>query len=57
MRYFSRVLRRTNTVNVIWRLPSIIGGGRPQELLSALFQAQAGTRVEPLTFRKLHVAG
>jgi hypothetical protein len=30
----------------------LIGGGRPQVPLRALFQAQAGTWVEPLTFRK-----
>ena len=28
--FFSLVLRRINTVKVIWRLSSSIGGGRPQ---------------------------
>jgi hypothetical protein len=32
--------------------PAFIGGGRPQVPLRALFQARAGTRVEPPTFRK-----
>jgi hypothetical protein len=32
--------------------PSFIGGGRPQVPLRALFQARAGTWVEPPTFRK-----
>jgi hypothetical protein len=31
---------------------SFIGGGRPQVPLRALFQARAGTWVEPPTFRK-----
>jgi hypothetical protein len=31
---------------------SFIGGGRPQVSLRALFQARAGTWVEPPTFRK-----
>jgi hypothetical protein len=31
---------------------SFIGGGRPQVPLWALFQAQAGTWVEPPTFHK-----
>ena len=37
---FSRVVRRTNTVEVI----------KPRLRLHALFQARAGTWVEPLTF-------
>jgi hypothetical protein len=32
--------------------PALIGGGRPQVPLRALFQARAGTWVEPPTFRK-----
>jgi hypothetical protein len=32
--------------------PACIGGGRPQVPLRALFQARAGTWVEPPTFRK-----
>ena len=46
-------LRRINTLNVIWRLSSFTGGGRPQVPLCALLQARAGTRVEPSTFCKL----
>ena len=53
--YFYRVLRRTNTVKVKWRLPSFTGRGRPQVPLHALFQAPAGTRVESPTFRKLAI--
>ena len=46
------VLRRTNTVKIIWCISSFLtGGGRPQMSLRALFQA--GTRVEPPMFRKL----
>ena len=40
---FGWILRRTNTVNVIWRLSSFTGGGRPHEPLLVLFQARAGT--------------
>ena len=47
------VLRRTNTVNVVWRLSSFTGGGRPQVLLHASLQARADTGEEPPTFRKL----
>ena len=42
------VLRPTNTVKVIWRL-----GGRTQLHLPTLFQARAGTWVEPSMFHKL----
>ena len=50
---FYWVLCRTNTVKVKWRLSSFTGGGILQVPPSALFQAQVGTRVEPLTFCKL----
>ena len=46
-------LRRTNIVHIICRLFNFIGGGRLQVPLRALFQARAGTWVEPPTFRKL----
>ena len=36
--FFVRVLRRTNTVKVIWRLSCFTGGGRPQVHLFALFE-------------------
>ena len=39
--------------NVIRRLSSFTDGWRPQVPFRALFQAQAGTWVEPPTFRKL----
>jgi hypothetical protein len=37
---FGQVLRRTNTVDLIWRLSSFTGAGRPQVLYRASFQAQ-----------------
>ena len=52
--FFSRVLRRTNTENIICRLSSFIGEGRLQVSLFTLFQAQMGTWVvPPTTFRML----
>ena len=39
---FGWVLRRTNTVMIIWRLSSFTGGGRPHVPLRPLFQARAG---------------
>ena len=47
------VLWCTNTVKVIPWLSSFIGAGKPHVPLNALFQAQAGTWVEPPTFCKL----
>jgi hypothetical protein len=36
--FIGLVLRRTNTVQVIWRLSSFTGGGIPQVSFRALFQ-------------------
>ena len=49
---FFLVLCRTNNVKVIWWLPNFTGG-RPQVPLCALFQAWAGSRIEPQAFHKL----
>ena len=47
---FYLVESRIDTVNIIWRLSTLIGGGRLQMPLRALFQARTSTCVEPETF-------
>ena len=44
---FFFVLRRTNTVKVIWRLPSFTGEGRLQVTLDYLFQELVATMGQP----------
>jgi hypothetical protein len=42
-RFISLILRRANSVQVIWLLLSFIGRIRPRVLFREIFQAQTGT--------------